>query len=106
MNWAAWQPDAVTRLSALGSAEPDGPRLDPHVLHDCAMIFVPALAVDHEGYRLGRGGGFYDRALATVRVPTAALLFDGEIVPELPHEPHDIAVDSAICPSGVFRILR
>src|SRR5699024_12781608 len=83
-----------------------GPRLGPHALHDCAQIFVPALAIDHEGNRLGRGGGFYDRALATADAPKAALLFDTEILSAVPHEPHDISVDAAVCPGGVVRILR
>ena len=52
---------------------------------------VPALAVDARGYRLGRGGGSYDRALARVgeQVPTIALLYDDELLPSVPIEPHD-----------------
>jgi len=106
LDWVAWHPNAVMRISAVGSSEPDGPRLGPHALHDCAQIFVPALAIDHEGNRLGRGGGFYDRALANAGAPKAALLFDTEILSSIPHEPHDITVDAAVCPGGVFRILR
>ena len=106
LDWVVWHPNAVMRISAVGSSEPDGPRLGPHALHDCAQIFVPALAIDHEGNRLGRGGGFYDRALATADAPKAALLFDTEILSAVPHEPHDISVDAAVCPGGVFRILR
>lgn len=105
LDWVVWERDAVTSRSALGTTEPDGERVGPHALRDCDLIFVPALAVDQHGYRLGRGGGYYDRALADVRTTTAALLFDEEIVPELPHQVHDVRVDMAICPTGVFRIL-
>ena len=52
---------------------------------------MPALAVDARGYRLGRGGGSYDRALARVggQVPTIALLYDDELLPTVPTEAHD-----------------
>lgn len=106
LDWVVWHPNAVMRVSAVGSNEPDGPRLGTQALHDCAQIFVPALAVDHHGNRLGRGGGYYDRSLASAGAPVAALLFDSEILSVVPHEPHDIPVDAAVCPGGVFRILR
>ena len=66
-------------------------------------VLVPALAVAHDGTRLGRGGGSYDRALARVPagVPRIALLFDGELVAELPREPWDQPVTAVITPSGV-----
>ena len=66
---------------------------------------VPALAVGASGTRLGRGGGSYDRALARVRpgVPVLALLYDGELLDEVPAEPHDRAVTLVVQPSGVTR---
>src|SRR5258708_85847 len=50
------------------------------------LVIVPALAVDRRGRRLGRGGGSYDRALARVgaAVPTVALIYDGELLDEVP----------------------
>jgi 5-formyltetrahydrofolate cyclo-ligase len=55
------------------------------------LVIVPALAVDHRGTRLGRGGGSYDRALARVGpgVQTLALLYDGELLAEIPADAHD-----------------
>jgi 5-formyltetrahydrofolate cyclo-ligase len=55
------------------------------------LVIVPALAVDRRGVRLGRGGGSYDRALARVgpQVPTIALLYDAELLDEVPAAPHD-----------------
>ncbi|WAX55802.1 5-formyltetrahydrofolate cyclo-ligase [Jatrophihabitans cynanchi] len=66
-------------------------------------VLVPALAVARDGVRLGRGGGSYDRALARVPagVPRIALLFDGELVAELPREPWDEPVTAVITPSGL-----
>jgi 5-formyltetrahydrofolate cyclo-ligase len=65
-------------------------------------ILVPALAADHGGVRLGRGAGYYDRALARVPawVPVVALLHDGELVPWLPADPWDRPVTAAVTPSG------
>ena len=62
----------------------------------------PALAVDRFGIRLGRGGGYYDRALVHAR-PDAVLVtvvFDGERVDELPREDHDRSVAAVVTPSG------
>ena len=57
------------------------------------MVLVPALAVDRAGNRLGRGGGSYDRALARVGplIPVIALLYDDELLDQVPAEQHDIA---------------
>ena len=80
----------------------DGTRLGIDAIAGSALVLVPALAVDHEGVRLGRGGGSYDRALVRVPadVPTAALLFDGEVLEAVPHEPWDVPVSAAVTPSG------
>jgi 5-formyltetrahydrofolate cyclo-ligase len=65
-------------------------------------VLVPALAVAHDGTRLGRGGGSYDRALRRVRrgVPIAALLYDGEVLSRLPSEEWDVPVTAYVTPSG------
>ena len=79
-----------------------GPPLGPGAVASCELVVVPALAVDRRGVRLGRGGGSYDRALARVPagVLTVALLHDGELVEELPAEPHDVPVQAVVTPSG------
>ena len=72
-------------------------------------MLVPALAVDHSGLRLGRGGGSYDRALARVgtQVPTVALLYDTELVPNVPAAPYDQRVRMIARPAaGVTRLTR
>ena len=71
----------------------------------CQLVIVPGLAADRSGHRLGRGGGSYDRALARVaaEVPRVLLLFDGEVVDEVPVEPHDATVSHVALPSGLVR---
>jgi 5-formyltetrahydrofolate cyclo-ligase len=83
--------------------EPPGPRLGVTAIASAEIVFVPALAVDATGARLGRGGGSYDRALRRVGagVPVIALLYAGEIVPAVPTEPHDHPVTAALTPDGL-----
>jgi 5-formyltetrahydrofolate cyclo-ligase len=90
-----------------GLLEPVGPRLGPTAIGTAEVVVVPAVAVDRAGVRLGRGGGYYDRALRHVR-PDArlvALVFDDELVDELPVEPHDQRVTAVVTPSGGWRDL-
>src|SRR5205807_4687824 len=64
------------------------------------VVLVPALAVDHAGNRLGRGGGSFDRALARVGplIPVVALLYDDELMETVPAEPHDKQVGAVARP--------
>lgn len=104
LDWVSYDPSAPTTVTTLGIAEPDGPPLGPKAVEKCALIIVPALAVDHAGQRLGRGAGYYDRALATTSRPVCALVFTHELLESVPHEPHDIPVHMAATPDGIFRI--
>jgi 5-formyltetrahydrofolate cyclo-ligase len=97
------------RLAAgrFGLFEPVGPRLGPTAIGAADVVVVPALAADRRGVRLGRGGGYYDRALVHAR-PDAilvALVFDDELVDELPAEEHDRRVDAVVTPSGGWQHL-
>jgi len=97
------------RLTAgrFGLFEPVGPRLGPTAIGAADVVVVPALAVDRRGVRLGRGGGYYDRALVHAR-PDAVLVtlvFDEELVDELPAEEHDRRVDAVVTPSGGWQHL-
>jgi 5-formyltetrahydrofolate cyclo-ligase len=85
-----------------GVLEPVGPRLGVTAVGTAEVVVVPALAVARNGIRLGRGGGYYDRALQHARpdAVVVALLFDDEFVEELPTEPHDRPVTAVITPSG------
>ncbi|WP_141764975.1 5-formyltetrahydrofolate cyclo-ligase [Corynebacterium sp. HMSC034A01] len=89
---------------ALGITEPEGPRFNSNVLRSCGLVVAPALAVDRQGMRLGKGAGYYDRALSGLEVPVAAVVYDWEVVDAVPHDAHDQAVDAVITPGGFFRI--
>ena len=83
-----------------------GDPLGVDALAVCDVVLVPALAVDRRGVRLGRGGGSYDRALPRARGLVVALLHEGELVDELPEEPHDARVHAVALPSGVVTLTR
>ncbi len=91
----------------LGISEPLGPRLGPSAISAANVVLVPALAVDHAGIRLGRGGGHYDRSLALIADRAAtrviAVVFDEEVVQTLPSDAHDVPVAEVLTPSGGVR---
>jgi len=71
------------------------------------LIIVPALRIDRSGYRLGQGGGFYDRALADIHAFSIGLIHPDEISSEdLPREPWDIPLNAAATPDLVLRFTR
>lgn len=74
------------------------------------LVLIPALAATVKGERLGRGGGFFDRAIAAIReadrreIPAlAAIIFDSELLDKLPSEAHDQLVDFVVTPSKIFQ---
>lgn len=100
LAWAQY--DGSIGAGALGITEPTGARFNSNVLRSCGLIIAPALAVDQQYMRLGKGAGYYDRALTGLDVPVAAVVFDDEFVQHVPHDSHDVAVDAVITPSGFF----
>lgn len=59
------------------------------------LVLVPALAIDPDGYRLGQGGGFYDRALPLLKAWKHGVVYNYERMEhDLPREPWDVAMDS------------
>ncbi|SCG43842.1 5-formyltetrahydrofolate cyclo-ligase [Micromonospora inositola] len=107
LDWAAYTAPAALVSAGRGLREPVGPRLGRSAVADAGLVIVPALAVDHRGLRLGRGGGSYDRALARVPVTTVtvALLHDGELVESVPAQPHDRPVRAVVTPAEGLRTL-
>lgn len=74
----------------------------------CALVVAPGLAFDDRGFRLGQGGGYYDRALAAMRTSgegpmVVGICLDLQRVPEVPRGPHDQRVDAVCSPAGGVR---
>jgi 5-formyltetrahydrofolate cyclo-ligase len=107
LDWASYEgPDSMVP-GPRGLLEPSESRRGVEAVSRASAVLVPALAVSsgagpEQGMRLGRGGGSYDRALARVgeQVPTIALLYDGELLPEVPAAGHDQRVRAVATPSG------
>lgn len=107
LDWFSYAGRSSLAAGPWGLSQPSGPRLGSAALGSVDAVLVPALAVDRRGTRLGRGGGYYDRALTSVPagVPIAALLHDGELVDRLPADPWDRPVTAAVTPSAGWTAL-
>lgn len=70
--------------------------------HTCAVAFTPMLAVDKEGFRLGYGGGYYDRYFALhPEVLRVGLAYEGQMIETIPREDTDIPLDALVTEQGV-----
>ena len=87
------------RPGSFGILEPpeDAPEQTPDLVID------PAAAYDAEGYRLGRGGGYYDRYLSRFSGAVLGVSFDALIVERVPREPHDLPVAAVVTECRTIR---
>ncbi|GKU81259.1 5-formyltetrahydrofolate cyclo-ligase [Niallia sp. NCCP-28] len=66
------------------------------------LLIVPGLGFTTEGFRLGFGGGYYDRYLMKYAGKTLSLAFEMQLMTDLPIETHDLPVDRIITNRGVY----
>ncbi len=111
LDWVELAPSTHMTSGPFGIREPLGDSVgrDGAPLAECLALFLPALAIDERGYRLGQGGGFYDRALADlpshrnggpIRI---AVVFADEVLDRVPIDEHDCRVDLALTEAGIRR---
>lgn len=81
-----------------GIREP-GPKCVAIPLNRLDLALVPGVGFDCRGRRLGRGRGFYDRLLSTVVGVRCGVALDTQVLPEIPHEPHDQLLDCILTPT-------
>jgi 5-formyltetrahydrofolate cyclo-ligase len=86
----------------LHEPHPDAPIVQPEI------IFVPLLAFDRRGVRLGYGGGYYDATLRNLRhagrtITAIGAGFDEQEMHALPLEPHDERLDWVLTPSRLLK---
>jgi 5-formyltetrahydrofolate cyclo-ligase len=101
LRFREWGPGCALIEGEFGARIPaEGAWLEPEVL------IVPLLAWDRRGYRLGYGGGFYDRTLEGLRSRHRTLAvgfaFAAQEVPEVPTEPVDQPLDAIVTEEGVL----
>jgi 5-formyltetrahydrofolate cyclo-ligase len=77
----------------------------PRVIPD--ILLVPLLAFDDHGYRLGYGGGYYDRTLAAIRRARAiGIAYAGQRMDFLPHDAHDYPLNAILTETGLTEFPR
>ena len=82
------------KTSELNIPEPITDKANPNILD---LIIVPAILVDENNYRLGYGGGYYDRFLAqNKKIKTLCAIPKALVVKNLPHENYDIKIDTIL----------
>lgn len=93
IEWVQWNGSAETLQENGKFHEPVGEALS--ALDSIDLVLVPALAIDPDGFRLGQGGGFYDRALPQLRAWKHGIVYQYERMEhDLPREPWDVPMDS------------
>lgn len=102
LKFREWTPGCALIEGEFGAKIPaEGAWIEPEIL------IVPMVAWDRRGFRLGYGGGFYDRTLEGLRAkrPTIAIgfAFAAQELPEVPVEPVDQPLDALVTEQGVIR---
>ncbi len=97
-----WDNDLVP--GAYNIPEPREEALRPYQPDEIDLLIVPGVAFDLKGNRLGYGGGYYDRFFELLKpgTPLVALVYDLQVVPEVPVEKWDRRVDLIITEKRVI----
>lgn len=92
-------------LDVLGMPVPTTELLGPMAIDTVDLLLIPAALIDKNGMRLGWGRGYFDRTLGSMahRPPVFAVVYDHEVVDDVPQEEHDQGVDGVVTPSGIIR---
>ena len=100
LEFRKWWPGAPTRPGVYDIPIPDGTEV---VVPDIAI--VPMNGFDAHGYRLGYGGGYFDRTLAALerRVLAMGVTFEALRLPSIHPQPHDIPMDFVVTEAGIYR---
>ena len=107
LTWARYTSREDLAPGRFGLREPTGERLPADAIDTATLVFVPALAVDRAGTRLGRGAGYYDRSLTTTTADLVAVVHDAELLAEVPGDGHDVPMGWALTPhAGFTRLTR
>ncbi|GGA32216.1 5-formyltetrahydrofolate cyclo-ligase [Okeania sp. KiyG1] len=105
--WHIWQPESSLQKGKYGILEPES---NAPLLHssEVDLILIPAVACDLNGYRLGYGGGFYDRMLSSeewASKPTIGIVFEFAYLQQLPIDPWDRPLTAVCTENGVISVI-
>lgn len=102
LEWITWDGSSESLSTKKKIKEPIGNPIPDLSVID--LVIVPALRIDRSGFRLGQGGGYYDRALPHLRAWSIGLIHPDEISSEdLPREAWDVPLNAAATPDLVIR---
>jgi len=96
LSWHPVTDPAHLIRGAYGIREPDALRVPAAPLPPLATVVVPGIGFTRDGWRLGQGGGFYDRVLAAHSGQTVGIAFACQRVAEVPHGEHDYRVHEVL----------
>jgi len=104
LRWHRWQAGTSLTGGTIPEPDPGTPVLTPQ---PGDVLLIPALAYDRQGYRLGYGGGYFDRLLAQPEwqgVYRVGLIFQAFLLPVLPRDPWDQRVQAVCTDQGWWEI--
>ncbi len=96
LAFGRWTPWIAMRAGAFGVMEPD-----PFEALAPDLLLVPCVGFDARGYRLGYGGGFYDRTLAQRALPVLGIAYEQDQIDGFEPEPHDRPLDAVATEAGL-----
>ncbi|QKJ18880.1 5-formyltetrahydrofolate cyclo-ligase [Microbacterium hominis] len=101
LDWVVATSDGDVVEGMFGLPEPVGEVLSPIAVNDVDLLIVPAAAVGRDGMRLGWGRGYYDKTLGSMEhcPPVYAVVFDTEILDDVPRDLHDQPVTGVVTPT-------
>ena len=106
LDFRVWTPGAELSRGPFRIPEPLESATPARPTH----LLVPLLAYDRDGYRLGYGGGYYDRSLRALRaarsIVAIGMAYTGQLVPDLPRDEHDEPLDWIVTERGAMPIPR
>ncbi|MFS0732407.1 5-formyltetrahydrofolate cyclo-ligase [Microbacterium sp. 1P10UB] len=101
LDWTVASADGDIAEGLFGLPEPVGELLGPIAVNDVDLLIIPAAAVDTRGMRLGWGRGYFDKTIGSMEgcPPVYAVIYDSELIDEVPREIHDQPVSGVVTPT-------
>lgn len=101
MDWTVATEDGDIVEGIFGTPELVGEVLSPVAVNDVDLLVIPAAAVDASGMRLGWGRGYFDKTIGSMEncPPVYAVIFDSELLDEVPSDLHDQPVTGVVTPT-------
>ena len=106
LDWSVATPGGDITEGMFGLPEPVGEVLGPIAVNDVDLLVIPAAAVDRTGMRLGWGRGYFDKTIGSMErcPPVYAVVFDSEVVDEVPSDIHDQPVTGVVTPTQTITL--